>query len=277
MGRSEGVRRLIVNADDFGASRSINAAVIRAHREGILTTASLMVGGEAFEEAVDLARAHPGLGVGLHLTLVCGRSVLSKAALGGLVDAVGRLDGQPVRAGLRYALDWRLREPLRREIRAQFDRFQATGLRLDHLNGHLHLHLHPTVLAVWSRELGAAGIRGVRLTRDPLRLNARLARGRWGYRVSHAAVFGGLAWWARPRLDRLGCRYPARVFGLLQDGRVDTGYLRRLLEVLPAGDSEVYAHPSLEACRHELEALLDPQVRAAVEARGIQRIRYQDL
>src|SRR6059036_1537886 len=99
---AENGRRLIVNADDFGRSHSINQAVVRAHREGILTTASLMVNGEAFEEAVHLARQNPKLGVGLHLTLICGTSALPHAEIPGLVDADQNFTNRPLAAGLRY-------------------------------------------------------------------------------------------------------------------------------------------------------------------------------
>src|SRR2546422_7510563 len=95
-------RRLIVNADDFGRSYSINQAVIRAHREGILTTTSLMVNGEAADEAVELARQNPRLGVGLHLTLVCGTSVLKPGEIPGLVDGDGSFSGNPIATGVRY-------------------------------------------------------------------------------------------------------------------------------------------------------------------------------
>src|SRR6266550_4572582 len=95
-------RRLIVNADDFGRSASINQAVIRAHREGILTSASLMVNEPAFEEAVELARANPKLGVGLHLTLICGHSALPADKIPGLVNAQKEFTQSPAQAGFRY-------------------------------------------------------------------------------------------------------------------------------------------------------------------------------
>jgi hopanoid biosynthesis associated protein HpnK len=271
-------RRLIVNADDFGASSAINAAVRQAHQEGILTSASLMVGGAAWEEAVAIARAHPRLGVGLHLTLVCGRPVLPPGQIPGLLgpDAT-RLDDRPVRAGLRWFFRPGLRAQLEAEIRAQFERFAATGLRLDHVNGHLNTHLHPVVLDILLAQARAWGIRHLRLTRDPFRLNARLAGGAWGYRLTHALIFHALCARARPRLRRAGIGCTARVFGLLQNGRVDEGYVRRLLARLPAGDSELYCHPGTENFQHELAALVSPRVRDGIAAAGIELVRYQDL
>ena len=277
MAGSELPRRLIVNADDFGRSRSINRAVIRAHREGILTTASLMVTGDAAEEAVELARQNPGLGVGLHLTLVCGRSVSPVVEVPGLVDPEGWFDHRPARAGFRYALARGLRPQLRQEVRAQFEAFRQTGLELDHLNGHLHLHLHPTVLGILNAEATGLGIRRIRLTRDPLRLNLSLASGRLVYRFFHAMVFGWLSTRAAPVCARHGWVHTRYVFGVLQDGQVNEDYLTALVSRLPTGDSELYSHPSTDEFAQELEALISPRVKREVKARGIQLIRYQDL
>src|SRR6266540_1720824 len=96
------MRRLIINADDFGRSRSINEAVIRAHREGILTTASLMVNEAPCGEAVELAKQHPTLGVGLHLTLLLGHSALSPQEIPGLVNERGEFSNDPVKVGFQY-------------------------------------------------------------------------------------------------------------------------------------------------------------------------------
>src|SRR6185369_2238886 len=164
-------RRLVVNADDFGRSASINRAVIRAYREGILTTASLMVNEPAFEEAVTLAHQNPRLGVGLHLTLLCGHSALMPEQIPGLVDGRGRFADSPAGVGFHYFFYRSLREQLRREIRAQFQKFRATGLHLDHVNGHLHLHLHPTIFGILMEEASSLGIQRMRLTRDPFWLN----------------------------------------------------------------------------------------------------------
>src|SRR6516162_3756090 len=109
----ESRRRLIVNADDFERSAAINEAVIRAHHEGILTTASLMVNEPGFQEAVKLAKENPKLGVGLHLTLLHGHSVLPRDKIPGLVNAHGEFSNSPVCAGMKYFFDGGLVEPLR--------------------------------------------------------------------------------------------------------------------------------------------------------------------
>ena len=277
MASREARRRLIVNADDFGRSHAINQAVIRAHREGILTTASLMVNEAAAGEAVALARQNPGLGVGLHLALVCGRSALPPSAIPNLVNTQSQFSNHPVAAGFRYFFLPASRARLRDEIAAQFEKFRASALPLDHVNGHLHMHLHPAVFKILCDNAGPWGVRAMRLTRDPFLLNARIASGRWFYRLSHAAVYGLLSARARPVLARHNIRHARSVFGLLQNARVDDGYVAKLLPLLPPGDSELYSHPSLDQFKNEFDALVNPSTRALVRQLGIQLIRYQDL
>ena len=270
-------RGLIVNADDFGRSASINQAVIRAHREGILTTTSLMVNEPAFEEAVALARDNPELGVGLHLTLLCGHSTLPPEAIPGLVNANGEFSDNPSGVGFRYFFQRSLREQLRREIHAQFQEFRATRLPLDHVNGHLHMHLHPTVFRMLMSDAAQLGIKRLRLTFDPFWLSLRVASGHVAYRVLHAAIYHSLSARARPALAQRGIRHTGAVFGLLQNSRVDEAYVTRLLPQLPEGDSELYSHPSLDEFKNEFDALVSPHVREQINQLGIKLIRYQDL
>ena len=276
-GKAAGSRRLIVNADDFGLSPSVNEAVIRAHREGILTSASLMVNEAGFDEAVNLARENPRLGVGLHLTLLFGHSALPHERIPGLVNGKQAFTNSPTVAGLRYFFRRNLREQLRAEIYAQFEKFRATELPLDHVNGHLHLHLHPTIFSILMEDAEKLGIERLRLTFDPFWFNARLASGHWRYRAFHAIIHHLLSRRARPVLHRSGIRHTQVVFGLLQNARVDEQYLTRLLARLPSGDSELYSHPSLHDFKHEFEALLSPLARRQIQELGIQLIRYQDL
>jgi hopanoid biosynthesis associated protein HpnK len=274
---SSSIRRLIVNADDFGLSPSVNEAVVRAHREGILTSASLMVNEAGFDEAVKLAKENPKLGVGLHVCLLHGHSALPPEKIPGLVNARREFSNSPLKAGMKYFFDDDLREVLQAEIRAQFEKFRSTGLPLDHVNGHLHLHLHPVVFKILMDEAEAFGIRHMRLTRDCLARSRRMSRGYHFYRVSHAAIFECLSSRARGPLRQKGIRHAQITFGLLQDGRVDEEYILKLLPELPEGNSELYSHPSLDKFRHEFDALISPRVREQIQKLGIQLIRYQDL
>jgi hopanoid biosynthesis associated protein HpnK len=270
-------RRLIVNADDFGRSRSINEAVIRAHREGILTSASLMVNEAPCAKAVELAKQNPKLGVGLHLTLLMGRSALPPGEIPGLVNEQGEFSNDPVKVGFQYFFGRGLREQLRKEIHAQFARFRATGLSLDHVNGHLHIHLHPTVFSILSEDAEALGIQHMRLTRDPFWMDVPLARGRRLYRAGHALIYVILSGRAAAVFRKKQIRHTHQVFGLLQNDRVDETYILKLLPRLPAGDSELYSHPSLDIFKHEFEALLSPRVKEQLQKLDIELIRYQDL
>ena len=281
MGRRENAgrpsRRLIVNADDFGLSHSVNEAVIHAHRDGVLTAASLMVNGPGWDEALKLAKENPGLGVGLHLTLLVGRSALPPEKIPGLVNSRGEFSNSPVGVGMNYFFKRGLREQLRAEIHAQFERFHSTGLPLDHVNGHLHMHLHPVIFKILIEDAEELGIKRMRLTREPFWMDVPLARGNRLYRSTHAAIYLCLSWLAQSRLHRKNILHTQRVFGLLQNARVDEPYILRLLPVLPAGDSELYSHPSLDEFEHELDALVSPRVKDLVKELGIELVRYQDL
>jgi chitin disaccharide deacetylase len=277
MAPPDSVRRLIVNADDFGLSRSVNEAVIRAHCEGILTTASLMVNESGFDEAVKLAKQNPKLGVGLHLTLLQGRSTLPPGKIPGLVNTRGEFSYNPVGVGLNYFFKRNLCEQLRSEIHAQFEKFHATSLPLDHVNGHLHLHLHPVVFRILMEDADKLGIRQLRLTRDCLSRSLKMSHGRWFYRISHAAIYKWLSNRASEPLRQRGIRHAQITFGLLRNSQVDEEYTLKVLTELPAGDSELYSHPSLDEFKHEFDALVSPRVKELVKKIGIELIRYQDL
>ena len=277
IGNRKSVCRLIVNADDFGRSHSINEAVIRAHREGILTSASLMVNEPGFEEAVKLAKENPKLGAGLHLTLLCGHAALPPEKIPGLVNSRGEFSSNPIGTGFRYFFNRSLRGQLRDEIHAQFEKFHATGLPLDHVDGHLHLHLHQVVFGILMADAEKLGIRRMRFTRDCLARSRRMARGRWFYRVSHAAIHQWLSRRAREPLRQRGITHVQITFGLLQDSRVDEAYILKLLPELPPGDSELYSHPSLDEFKHEFDALVSPRVKEQINQLGIELVRYRDL
>jgi hopanoid biosynthesis associated protein HpnK len=270
-------RRLIVNADDFGLSSSVNQAVVRAHRDGILTSASLMVNEPGFAEAVALAKENPKLGVGLHITLVYGHSALPPEKLPGLVNDRREFSNSPVGVGMKYRFRYSLKEQLRSEIHAQFEKFRSTGLPLDHVNGHVHLHLHPTVFKILMEDADQLGIRHLRLTRDCLARGRRLSRGHLFYKVVHAAIYEWLSGRAREPLRKRGIKHADITFGVLQNARVDEEYVLKLLPELDEGDSELYSHPSLDNFKHEFDALVSPRVKEMVRTLGIELIRYQDL
>jgi hopanoid biosynthesis associated protein HpnK len=282
-------RRLVVSADDFGVATEVNQAVVRAHLGGILTNASLMVTGEAASEAVRLARELPALGTGLHLVLAQGRAAAPRERIPRLVDAAGRFRDAPVWSGVRYAwlaIGRRGADELRREIEAQLDAFTRTGLRLSHVDGHLHMHLHPMVLPILLELAPRFGVRAVRLPREPLLRAVRRDGRHVVRRTLEGAIFAALARFAAPRLRASGLVTPTRVYGMHQTGEVDAAYLTALLAELPVGTSEVYCHPSTgrpPALAHlqpryqnerELAALTSAEVRAEVGRQGVSLVSY---
>lgn len=269
--------RLIINADAFGTTKSANRAVERAFREGVLTSASLTVTASQADDAVEVAKRNPGLGVGLHLMLIGGKSVLKGTELGGLVNPYQEFGESVVLTGVNYLISRGLKAPIRQEIDAQIKRFRLTGLPLDHVNGYRNFHLHPTAFDAIRRDYHKWGIARVRLPRDPLLTNLRLAWGRYFYRLSRAMVLSQLTARAVGPLERRGIRHTDLVFGALQRGRMDEKFLLRLLENLFPGTFEVFLHPDEEEHDHELEALLSTKVRELIRQRQIELIRYCDL
>jgi hopanoid biosynthesis associated protein HpnK len=284
---SDPMKKLIINADDFGLSTGANRAVIRAWREGILTSASLMVGGKAFLEAVALAKENPGLQVGLHLTLVQGRSVLPSEENPGLTDSEGNLPMDPVGAGMRFFFSGSLKRALHREIEAQILRFLETGLPLSHIDGHLNIHMHPTVFDILTELMPKHGITSFRLTREDLARDPACHGGRRIGRRADAYIFGRLAKRCRPVLDRLCVYYTDEVKGLLNSGRMTEEYLLKVLERLQDGVTEIYFHPGctpdpelaawMPGYYHEeeLAALTSPRVRDGISTRGIRLGNYR--
>jgi hopanoid biosynthesis associated protein HpnK len=284
------MRRVIVTADDFGLSSSANHAVIQAHQQGILTCASLMVNEAGFDEAVSLARANPRLGVGLHLTLVDGHSTLGPAEVPGLVSNDRQFAYSPVVAGCRYAVLRGLRPQLRAEIKAQVAKFRATGLPLDHVNSHHHIHAHPVIFKALVELASDLGITRIRLPCEPSAIINRLMvdgegdRLKAGLRTRTKTIrrldllfHRVMARRARPILKRAAIRHNDYIFGLSHTGRVDEACLKQLIPLLPEGVSEIYSHPSLDRFRYELDALLSNSVRQLIKTHRIELIRFGDL
>jgi hopanoid biosynthesis associated protein HpnK len=232
---------LIVTADDFGAAREVNDAVEQAHRHGILTAASLMVGAPAAADAVARARTMPDLRVGLHLVLVEGRPVLPPSDIPDLVDTSGCLCTNMARMGVAIFLRPTVRRQLEAEITAQFEAFRATGLPLDHVNTHKHFHLHPTIA---NAILKIGRLYGMPAIRVPLEPRAVLAAAEPGTALPFAPVTGYCARRSHRRMVAAGLCVPDAVFGLAWSGAMTATRLSSLIAHLPAGLSEIYMHPA---------------------------------
>jgi chitin disaccharide deacetylase len=272
------LKQLIVNADDLGLTLGVNRGVLRAFQDGIVTSASLLVTGSAFEEAVALVRQHPELDVGLHLTLVEERAVLGREMLPTLVDETGRFprtSGEFFRRVFRKRINW---DEVEREIAAQIARFQKTGLRLSHLNSHQHLHMFPPIFQMVRRLTRGIDNVWIRNPAGPWRKTPGVRLGRWIQQL-------GL------NLTRLSARrlhglflpqMPDGMYGFEVSGRLTRSALEQILRKIPDGLYELICHPgeddaeTLTRYSHwgyrwaeELEALTAPNTRAVLNEQGI--------
>src|SRR5215475_5784948 len=207
------VKLLIVNGDDFGHSQEVNAGIVRAHREGILTSASLMVAGEARDDAARLARDHPSLDVGLHAVVCQGRSVLTQDELGALVDARGRFPNKATLTGLRLFFDGKLRSKLALELGAQIEKHLELVGYLNHVDGHLNFHVHPVIADILVELAVKYQVRCVRLPREALMTTLRLKRNNLPSKITEAVIFRALSRRTRKKMYAKGLRSTDWLFG----------------------------------------------------------------
>jgi hopanoid biosynthesis associated protein HpnK len=275
------VRRLVVTADDFGAAVAVNEAVEHAHRDGIVTAASLMVAGDAADDAVARARSLPLLGVGLHLVLVEGRPVLPPEKLPALVNGDGGFRPDMAKTAFRIFASPAARKQLHKEIEAQFVAFAATGLTLDHVNAHKHFHLHPTVAATILKVGRRYGMKAMRAPVEPQNLLRKVDGTRAGLRIETL--------WARMlrrHMRAANVAVPDQVIGLAWSGAMTASRVRGVLECLPPGLTEIYGHPATgpypgSAPNYDydgdLAAFADPEAKELIGRCGITLGRFAEF
>jgi hopanoid biosynthesis associated protein HpnK len=287
------MKQLIVNSDDFGMTHGVNRAIAECHRNGIVTSATIMANCSFFDDAVALAKQIPSLAIGVHLNLSQETPVSSPAEIPTLVNSRRELFLKPHRLLHRIASKKvRLRE-VEFEMRAQIRRVFDAGISPDHLDGHMHVHVVPGVREIvikLAREFGVTAVRcpieysaqGSRRPRESIRAR--------GGRAARRVVAGGISYFARrfkPLLDKAALRYPAHFTGNNYVGAFDLAALREILESLPEGLTELMCHPgyvdaslasaggSLQAEREkETEALTAPEIRELLGANSIQLVTY---
>lgn len=268
---------LIVTADDFGLTIEVNEAVEDAHRRGILTAASLMVGAPAAADAIKRAKRLPHLGVGLHVTLTDGLALTAHRDAPILVSPTGHFHGRMVETSFRLAVDARLRSEMRREILAQFEAFQRTGLPLDHVDSHKHFHVHPMIFEDIVTIGKGFGLRAIRFPYerlvDSMRISGSMASRRLDLMVLRCVLAH-----MRRRIRHHRLYTNDIVLGLGASGSMDRLHLLRALSCQPGRLTEIYLHPatvsgaavtpSAPRARHHDEylALLDPDVHRALAA-----------
>lgn len=276
--------RLIVHADDFGLSRSVNEGILEAHSCGILTSASVMASGEAFNHAIQLVRATPSLDVGVHLTLTEERPVLGRADIPTLLNEQGLFHANPGVFMQRYLSRSISLDDVRREFDAQIGRVAEQGIRISHLDGHQHLHMVPGIRRVVGELAKKYAIPAIRFPRE--RLQGYMFRDvqNWSRLVQQCVLNWVCSIAAIP-----GAIQPDHFVGFTFGGRLTKTNLFTVLQHLPAtGTCELMCHPgrsdpqSLRVhwgyrWQEELEALTDPGIRQYIESNDIRLVSYAAL
>jgi chitin disaccharide deacetylase len=287
------MKQLILNADDFGMTRGVNEGIIRAHREGILTSATLMANGEAFDDAVERAHTNKELGVGCHLVLVGGKCVAPKDSVASLVDADGVLRDSLAVFVARLSSGMIRVEEIERELRAQIAKVRAAGIEPTHLDTHKHTHAHPRVMEALGKVAKECEITRVRKPIENLRDSWETSRA-GGQGVSMQILAAGAVRAIAPQFTAIAKKYgllsPDHFLGLAMTGQLGPTVLRGVIGTLAAGTTEIMLHPGIwdadllrsgsrlqKQREDELQGLLDSGVRSAVTERGIRLMSYREL
>jgi len=270
--------RLIVNADDFGSSAAVNAGVERACRDGVVTSASLVAGGSAFADALARLDGLPQLGVGVHLTLAGGRAVAPPASAPTLIAEDGSLPRNAYAFARAHVSGKIANADVRTELAAQLARVRDAGVRVTHVDGHLHLHQFPGVAPLVVELAREFGVGAARRSRCRLWPAGRRWLGRQVALRCCAEAFGRLA-------ARAGLKMPDGLEGQAWAGALTAERLIEMVEKLAPGTWELVCHPATanatgdEAYDRagELAALTAPALREACEERGVRLINFAAL
>lgn len=286
------MRRLIVNADDFGFTSGVNRAIFEAHTRGIVTSSTLMANGPAFAEAAQLARTVPQLSVGCHVVLTDGEPILGAEQVPSLTTGSRFRDGMITFAARAIAgsVD---ADQIAAEAAAQIRKIQSAGIAVSHFDTHKHTHLFPRVLRPLLRAAAACGIRALRNPfgpRLPLFSSQLLSRPGLWKRYAEVGVLGRFAGKFRAAVDREGFATPDGTLGIVVTGALDESLFHAIAESVPEGTWEFVCHPGyndsdLSAARTrlresretELKVLTLPSARTALAQLGIELISYCNL
>jgi predicted glycoside hydrolase/deacetylase ChbG (UPF0249 family) len=272
-------RHLVVAADDLGKSSSVNIAIAEAHDSGIVTAASIMPGGVAFDEAVQIILNRRRLSVGLHVTLCDGRAVLKPSLIPDLVDASGNLEESPVKAWLGF-MRRRTLSQIEAEVEAQFSRLEEAGIRPTHVDSHHHLHMNPLIFEIVCRQASRWGVEWIRLPNEPLSvvLHSRFSS-RGPMPFAEWAVFGMLRAYNYKIARKYGLNAACNTLGLSQTDSVDEKYFLYILNRVRGPINEFFVHPDISTVsgRRELDALTSTGVRKRIVHLGIDLIGYNGL
>jgi hopanoid biosynthesis associated protein HpnK len=285
------LRRLIINADDFGLTSGINRAIVEGHQQGVVTSATLMANGPEFQDAVQLSRSVPKLSVGCHIVLTDGPPILDASQVSTLVEGQSPRFRDPLSKFVLAAIAGRLDEDqIEAEAQAQIRKLQSAGVAVSHFDSHKHTHLLPQILRPLLRAAKACGVRAVRNPFGPVRFGAIRNRPKLWKRYCEFKILYLLAGKFQRAIQQAGLKTPDGTLGIISTGALDESLFQLILSSLPPGTWEFVCHPGYndpdlqkvqtrlrESRAQELRILISPNSRQVASEAGIELISYQDF
>ena len=288
------MRRLIVNADDFGLTHGVNRAILEAHSHGIVTSSTLMANGRAFDDAVQSATSATKLSVGCHVVLVDGSPVFEKKPTATTLSNEKFDDGRFYETLNGFALRL-LRgrinvDDIEAEATAQIRKLQAAGIVVSHLDTHKHTHILPRVLRPLLRAARACGVPALRNPFGPVHMSVVASRPRLWKRFSQVTVLNRLGRSFRKSVTAAGMFTPDGTVGIVATGAMDIPLFESIVKSLPEGTWELVCHPGYNDAElagirtrlrdsrvQELQLLTSPEAREILARSGVQLVSYRDL
>jgi predicted glycoside hydrolase/deacetylase ChbG (UPF0249 family) len=288
------VRRLIINADDFGLTSGVNSAIIECHQAGTVTSATLMANSKSFDDAVRLARTNARLGVGCHVMLVDGEPLLPVKEATSLLASGTKVFRSSAAEFARAAIQKQLKpDEIAAEASAQFHKLRDAGIAITHFDTHKHTHMFPAVLKPLLQAANASGIRAVR---NPFGLLDTALNAEWLQapqlllRRMQMKLLNRYATRFSRAVKDAGMKSPDGTLGILATGSLHLNTFRRILDAMPQGTWEFVCHPgyndaALDQVKTKLRAsrmverqiLTMPQLSDEIKERGIELISFADL
>jgi len=288
------VRRLIVNADDFGLTQGVNRAIVQAHTQGVVTSSTLMANGRAFDDAVQRATSATRLSVGCHVVLVDGSPVLEKKTTATTLSNGKFDDGRFYETLNGFALrllKGRINvDDIEAEATAQIRKLRAAGIVVSHLDTHKHTHILPRVLRPLLRAARACGVPALRNPFGPVHISVVATRPRLWKRFSQVTVLNRLDKSFRKAVAAAGMVTPDGTVGIVATGAMDVPLFKSIVKSLPEGTWELVCHPGYNDAElagirtrlrdsrvQELRLLTSPDAREILARSGVELVSYRDL
>jgi hopanoid biosynthesis associated protein HpnK len=290
------VRRLIINADDFGLTAGVNRAIVEAHEHGVVTSATLMANGRAFEDAIGLAQSRPRLGLGCHIVLVDGAPLLDETAVRSLLDRGGDSCGNPhfregiTKFGALALLGHLDEDEIEAEAAAQIRKLQAAGITVTHLDSHKHTHLFPRVLRPLLRAAASCGVKAIRNPFERIQGSQLAASPSLWRRWTEVGILRSLAKQFREAVQQAGISTPDGTLAIVAAGSLNERLLRLMVENLPDGTWELVCHPGYndadlqgvhtrlrESRERELRILTASSTRDLLATNGVEIVSFREL